>query len=96
MTPFFKGENVLLIDDLVTRADSKLETITILENAGLKVSDVVVLVDREQGGAKQLAEAGYKLHAAFRFSQLLDYYHRVGCIDNAKYQEAINYLATNK
>lgn len=96
MTPIIAGEKVLLIDDLVTRAESKLEAIAILEEAGLKVNDVVVLVDREQGGAKQLAEAGYKLHSAFRFSQLLDYYHRVGKIDPDKYQEAKAYLADNR
>ena len=96
MTPFNQGETVLLIDDLVTKADSKLETINVLKNAGLKVSDVLVLVDREQGGAKQLSDAGYHLHAAFLFSKLLDFYHRVGKIDDAKYQEAVNYLAANK
>lgn len=48
MTPFAPGERVLLIDDLVTKADSKLETIAVLKEAGLEVSDVVVLVDREQ------------------------------------------------
>jgi len=95
MTPFIKGETVLLIDDLVTRADSKLEAIAILENAGLKVKDTVVLVDREQGGKQQLADAGYTLHSAFRFSQLLDFYYRLGNIDTAKYQEACNYLAAN-
>ena len=96
MTPFNQGETVLLIDDLVTKADSKLETINVLKNAGLKVSDVLVLVDREQGGVKQLADAGYNLHSAFLFSKLLDFYHRLGKIDDAKYQEAVNYLAANK
>lgn len=92
MTPFTQGERVLLIDDLVTMADSKLETIAILEGAGLKVSDVVVLVDWEQGGKEQLSERGYALHSAFTFSQLLDFYHRVGKIDAQKYREARDYL----
>lgn len=95
MTPFTPGEMVLVIDDLVTKADSKLETIAVLEEAGLKVHDVVVLVDREQGGAGQLADRGYTLNAAFRFTQLLDFYHRVGKVDDAKYQEARKYLAAN-
>lgn len=96
MTPFEPGERVLLIDDLVTKADSKLETIAVLKDAGLEVSDVAVLVDREQGGAKQLADAGYKLLAVFRFSQLLDFYHRTGKIDSDKYQEAKAYLAASR
>lgn len=96
MTPFTAGERVLLIDDLVTTAGSKLEITETLEKAGLKVKDVVVLVDREQGGVKQLADAGYTLHAALRFSQLLDHYYRVKKIDAAKYEEAKAYMAANK
>lgn len=96
MTPIVAGEKVLLLDDLVTGADSKLEAIDVLESSGLSVSDIVVLVDREQGGTQHLADRGYKLHAAYRFSQLLDFYYRVGKIDTAKYEEAKAYLAANQ
>ena len=95
MTPINPGETVLLLDDLVTQADSKLDAIRTLESSGLIVRDVAVLVDREQGGAKQLADAGYRLHAATPFSKLLDYYHRVGKIDEAKYKEAKDYMAAS-
>src|SRR3989344_311274 len=95
MTPINLGETVLLLDDLVTQADSKLNAIRTLESSGLIVRDVAVLVDREQGGAKQLADAGYRLHAATPFSKLLDYYHRVGKIDEAKYKEAKDYMTAN-
>ena len=37
----------------------------------LKVTDVVVLIDREQGGPQHLAKNGLKLHAAFTLSALL-------------------------
>jgi uridine monophosphate synthetase len=38
----------------------------------LEVRDVVVLIDREQGGGAELAEAGYRLHAVLRLSEMLD------------------------
>lgn len=95
MTPINEGYTVLLIDDVVAQADSKLEAIGTLASSGLKVHDVVVLVDREQGGARQLSNAGYKLHAAFKFSAMLDFYHRVGKIDASRYQEAHDYLKAN-
>jgi len=61
--PFRIGDVALVVDDLITRGDSKLEAIAPLEEAGLSVHDVVVLIDREQGGADDLSRRGYKLHA---------------------------------
>ncbi len=90
---FVPGETVLAIDDVVTHADSKLEAIHRLEANGLIVHDVAVLVDREQGGPEQLAAAGYTLHAATRLSQLLDYWHVAGGIDDATYAKVRAYLA---
>lgn len=69
---FNAGETVLVIDDLITRGDSKIEAIAPLEKVGLKVKDVVVLVDREQGGKKVLAEKGYSLHAALKITEILE------------------------
>ncbi len=57
---FKEGETILVYDDLITTGGSKFEAIAPLEEAGLKVKDIVVLVDREQGGKKELAEKGYK------------------------------------
>ena len=43
-----------------------------MQAEGLKVQDVVVLIDREQGGAARMATNGLKLHAAFPITFLLD------------------------
>jgi orotate phosphoribosyltransferase len=88
-----KGKTLRLVDDLVTQADTKLEAIRAAENLGYRVTDVAVLVDREQGGAEQLAEAGYQLHSAFKLSQLMVYYLRTGRINQARYDEVMAYLA---
>ena len=90
---FTPGETVLAIDDVVSRADSKLEAIHVLEANGLVVRDVAVLVDREQGGPQQLAAAGYALHAAVRLSQLLDHWRGSGGLDDATYTRVRDYLA---
>jgi orotate phosphoribosyltransferase len=90
---FTAGETVLVIDDLVTHAESKIEAARVLEDNGLVVRDVAVLIDREQGGREQLATAGYRLHAATRLTQLLAYFHRTGALDEAHYQQVIAYLA---
>lgn len=69
---FRPGETVAVLDDLVTTGGSKLEAIAPLAEAGLVVKDVVVLVDRGQGGAAELAARGVRLHAVLTLSGLLD------------------------
>ena len=88
-----KGSKVLVFDDLIAGADSKLEAIAVLEGAGFKVTDVVVLVDREQGGRDQLSGRGYTLHAALKLTELLDFYVDEGLIEAAKREEVKEYLA---
>ena len=74
------GEQVVVIDDLATTGGSKFEAIEKLATAGLKVKDVVVLVDRQSGAAEALAEAGYQLHAVLTLTGLLDYWEETGRI----------------
>ncbi len=90
------GERVLLIDDLITKADSKLEAIKTLEQGGLIVKDVVVLIDREQGGIKELEARGYKLHAALKLSEILNFYLELELINRELYDKVTAYLAENK
>ena len=77
---YASGETVVVLDDLVTTGGSKLEALTPLVEAGLLVKDVVVLVDREQGGKEELAAHGLRLHAALTLSQILDSLVRHGRI----------------
>ncbi len=90
------GQLVLLVDDLITQADTKKEAIGVCENAELTVAGVVVLVDREQGGSEDLGNAGYTLHTVFPLSALLDYYVEVGKIDSVKCDEVMEYITANR
>ncbi|PIQ70121.1 hypothetical protein COV89_02105 [Candidatus Shapirobacteria bacterium CG11_big_fil_rev_8_21_14_0_20_40_12] len=87
-----KGKTVLVVDDLVTSADSKLETIKVLEDCGLVVKDIVVMFDREQGGAEQLAENGYKLHSALKIKPTLNFYADIDKISLEQLERTLNYL----
>jgi uridine monophosphate synthetase len=69
---FRAGDRAVVLDDLITTGGSKLKAIEPLEAAGLEVKDVVVLIDREQGGGDELAEAGYRLHAVLGLGEMLD------------------------
>jgi len=69
---FKPGQTALLVDDIITQGHSKLEAIAPLEAAGLEIQDILVLVDREQGGAQDLATRGYTVHAVVTLAQILD------------------------
>jgi uridine monophosphate synthetase len=93
---FTPGETALVIDDVVTHADSKIEAIHTLEANGLVVHDVVVLVDREQGGPAAIAAAGYTLRAAVTISQLLEYWRATGGIGQEDYDRVQAYFAMSR
>jgi len=85
---FREGEKVVVIDDLTTTGGSKFEAIGRLVAAGLRVEDVVVLIDRESGAAEALAQAGYRLHAVFSLSWLVSDWEGQGKI-TAEQAEAV-------
>ncbi len=65
------GDRVLIIDDIVTDGASKIEAIIPFKEAGLKVKDILVIIDREQGGRRLLGEAGYTLHSLGTLSEIV-------------------------
>lgn len=67
-----EGESVVVLDDLISSGNSKLSAIKPLTDAGLKVADVVVLIDRESGGSEDLATQGVTVHSVFKLRDLLD------------------------
>ncbi|MFO3795756.1 MAG: orotate phosphoribosyltransferase [Anaerolineales bacterium] len=73
-----RGEQVVVVDDVATTGSSKFEAIEKLQAAGLIVRDVVVLIDRQSGARKSLAQAGFVLHAVLTLSDLLDHWEQSG------------------
>ncbi len=93
---FQKGERVVVLDDLITTGASKLEAIAPLEELGLQVEDVVVLIDREQGGREYLEERSYRLHAVFHLGEMLDVLAQHGRISTARRDEVKAFLAGSR
>lgn len=86
------GMTVALVDDVITDGGAKLELAVPFLQAGLLVKDVVVLVDREQGGAAVLAEHGYRLHAVFKLRELVSVLGRAGTIAPEQHDQVLSYL----
>jgi len=77
---FKPGDRCLVIDDLVTTGESKIETTRAFEAAGLRVCDFVVFIDRSLRAAEDLAARGYRLHSLVSLEEILDILTREGRI----------------
>jgi uridine monophosphate synthetase len=86
---FAVGETVLVVDDVITSGASKLEGIAQLQAVGLKVKDLLVLVDREQGGRKTVELAGYKVHSVMRISGVLEALRDDGAVSDEQYEQCV-------
>jgi uridine monophosphate synthetase len=80
---FAPGDTAVILDDVVTRGDAKLEALAQLRAAGLRVADMVVLVDREEGATALMAAEGTRLHSVMTLSELARRAHHLGRIDDA-------------
>jgi orotate phosphoribosyltransferase len=89
---FNAGETALIIDDLITRGSSILETAELLQENGLKVKDVIVLVDREHGAAERLRRHGYNLMSILKLDVMLTHYKSRGLISEETYNTCAEYL----
>jgi len=67
-----------------------------LEAAGLKVRDVVVLVDRQQGGRKNLTDKKLNLHAVLTLDEFLKVLHSKGRIKESVVREVQEFIKQNQ
>jgi len=89
---FNMGDTALIIDDLITRGSSVLETAEMLEENRLKVKDVIVLVDREHGATERLRRRGYNLISILKLDVMLNHYMSRGLISEETYNICAEYL----
>jgi len=90
------GDPALIIDDLITRGSSILETAELLEQSGLKVKDVIVLVDREHGATERLRRRGYNLMSILKLDVMLNHYMSRGLISEETYHTCAEYLRSKQ
>ena len=88
-----RGEMVLLVDDLITSGGTVIETAAFLRTeAGLRVKDVVVLLDRQEGAEERLRMHGYNLISILGLEAMLNYLMASGRIDEHWYRMSIDYV----
>jgi uridine monophosphate synthetase len=93
---FEPGQRVLVIDDVITTGASKLEAWAPLQAAGLVVEDVLVVIDREQGGAEVLQAHGLKVHALAGITELLEELKASGAVSEPEAEKALAFVRTHR
>jgi orotate phosphoribosyltransferase len=63
---YAEGECVCLVEDVVTSGGAALEAVLALREQGLVVRNAVCVVDREEGGADELARHAVRLRPLLR------------------------------
>jgi orotate phosphoribosyltransferase len=86
------GQTCLIIEDVITSGASVTETADDLEAVGLNINDVVVFIDREQGGKANLQKRHYTVHAAVTLTEILGTLMRSNQIDETERHIIQQYL----
>lgn len=71
-----EGDNVIIIDDVVTTGGSTIEAIKKAREFGLNIVKVIVLVDRQEGGKDNIVNQGVECEAVITKQELVDEYYR--------------------
>lgn len=75
------GARVIMVDDVCSDGESKIEAAAVLRSIGLNPTDCLVFIDREQGGHERLRAGGITLRASCSVSTCLDSLVEMGLID---------------
>jgi len=65
------GLRVALLEDVITTGGSSLKAVEALKSAGAEVVGILALVDREEGGAETIRDAGLPLYSLPRRSDFM-------------------------
>jgi orotate phosphoribosyltransferase len=88
-----RNDRVLIIDDLITTGESVIETAEVIRDQGGVVNELVVLLDREQGGQQRLRTTRIEPHVLFKISDAMIWLHTVGLIEDKIFETLIKYIA---
>jgi len=71
-----KGDNVVIVDDVITTGKSTIEAITRTKETGLEIVKVIALIDRQEGGREAVEKLGYKLDSIVTREEVMGRYNR--------------------
>jgi orotate phosphoribosyltransferase len=87
-----RNDRVLIIDDLITTGESVIESAEVVRDQGGVVNELVVLLDREQGGKERLRSSRIEAHVLFKISDAMEWLHTVGLIEDKIFDTVKSYI----
>ncbi len=87
-----RNDRVLIVDDLITTGESVIEGSEVIRDQGGVVNELVVLLDREQGGQENLRASRIEPHVLFKISDAMAWLHSVGLIEDEIFDTIKNYI----
>ncbi|CAP21140.1 Protein CBR-UMPS-1 [Caenorhabditis briggsae] len=88
-------DQLVLIEDVVTTGGSILEVLGTLKAESLVSNNVFCILDREQGGAYKLYEAGVNLHSLLDMKTVLTFLYSTGAITEKQWNDIFVALNLN-
>lgn len=90
-----KDTRLLVIDDVIAHGKSKLEALAAAKEVGFYVN-MLVLIDREQGGIEQIEKEGCRVYPAMKLTDIFNYYLEKNMISKKQYAETLKYLSESR
>lgn len=97
-----EGDKILLIDDLITTATSKLEARDLVHleaerrKINVDVTGVYVLIDREQGGKETLEKEDLPLYSIATIREVASVLKEDGILDEKLYKTIVDYTLAER
>jgi len=91
-----RNDRIVMIDDLITTGQSVIDAAEAARDQGGIVSELVVLLDREQGGQEHIRKHSIEPHVLFNISEAFDWLKEVGLLGPDDYKVIMGYIEEEK
>lgn len=91
-----RNDRIVMIDDLITTGQSIIDAAEAARDQGGIVSELVVLLDREQGGQDYIRNCNIEPHVLFDISEAFGWLKEVKLLDSNDYEVIMNYIKEEK
>lgn len=91
-----RNDRIVMIDDLITTGQSVIDAAEAARQQGCIVSELVVLLDREQGGQGYIRSCSIEPHVLFSISEAFGWLKEVKLLENNDYEVIMKYINEEK